>query len=173
MSFSVYVIPVFLAVIIIAGYVKKVDIFSEFIKGAKENLQVSVDILPTLIALMLSIGMLRASGLLDLVQTVISPVINTLGFPAECVPLALIRPLSGSGALAVYEDILTQNGADSFAGRVASVLLGSTETTFYTITVYYGVTNIRKLRHTVPCAVAGDLTGFILSALMVRLLMYN
>ncbi|MDR1674772.1 MAG: spore maturation protein [Oscillospiraceae bacterium] len=168
MNFSSYVIPAFIAIIVLAGLIKKVDVFSVFVEGAEENLKVCISILPTLAALMLCIGMFKASGALNFITAAISPLINNIGFPAECVPLALIRPLSGSGALAVYEGILSEHSPDSFVGRVASVLLGSTETTFYTVTVYFGAAKIKKLRHTVPSALAGDITGFIMSALLVR-----
>jgi spore maturation protein B len=125
--------------------------------------------MPTLIALMTAIGMFKASGGLELITTTVAPIIHKLGFPAECVALALIRPISGSGGLAVFESILNDYGPDSFAGRVASVMMGSTETTFYTIAVYYSVTKVKKTRHTLLCSLSGDLTGFIFSALLVRL----
>lgn len=169
MNLSSYILPIFIGLILIVGLIKHVDVFGEFIDGAKENLKVGVDILPTLIALMTAIGMFKASGAVELITTAVSPLINTLGFPAECVALALIRPISGSGALAVYESILNDCGPDGFAGRVASVMLGSTETTFYTIAVYYSVTKIKKTRHTLLCSLSGDLTGFIFSALLVRM----
>ena len=169
MNLSSYILPIFIGLILIIGLFKRVDVFSEFIAGAKQNLKVGVEILPTLIALMTAIGMFKASGGLELITTAVTPVINRLGFPAECVALALIRPISGSGALAVFESILSDCGPDSLAGRVASVMLGSTETTFYTIAVYYSVTKIKKTRHTLLCSLSGDLTGFIFSALLVRL----
>lgn len=172
MSFSDFIIPVLIAVIMISGLIKKVDVFNEFIEGARENLKIGIQILPALIALMTAVGVFKASGALEVLTAIVSPVTEFLGFPPECFPLALIRPISGSGALAVYESILSENHPDGFVGRVASVLLGSTETTFYTIAVYYSVTNIKKTRHTLGAALAGDLTGFIVSALTVRLFFY-
>ena len=169
MNLSSYILPIFIGLILIIGLIKKVDVFSEFIEGAKENLKVGVEIMPTLIALMTAIGMFKASGGLELITTTVAPIIHKLGFPAECVALALIRPISGSGGLAVFESILNDYGPDSFAGRVASVMMGSTETTFYTIAVYYSVTKVKKTRHTLLCSLSGDLTGFIFSALLVRL----
>lgn len=168
MNFSSLVIPVFVLGVILYGLFKKVDIFGTFIEGAKENLLIGFDILPTLTALMLAVCMFRASGALEALTRLISPVTDFLGLPGECVPLALMRPISGSGALSILDGILSQNSPDSFVGRVACVLLGSTETTFYTIAVYFGATRIKKTRHALTSALAGDFTAFILSALAVR-----
>lgn len=143
--------------------------FSEFTKGAFENIKVAVELMPTLMAIMLGISMFKASGGLELLSNLIQPLADLLGFPTECVPLALIRPVSGSGSIAIFEDILTTNGPDSFAGRVASVLLGSTETTFYTIAVYYGVTKIKNTRQTLASSLSADFTGFVMSSLLVRI----
>lgn len=172
MSFSDIIIPFVISAVLITGLIKKIDVFEEFLDGAAVNLQTAVSILPALIALMTCIAMLNASGLLDFVTKVISPLTSLLGFPAECVPLAILRPISGSGATAMLETILTQNHPDSFAGRVASVLMGSTETTFYTIAVYYGAAKIKHTRHTLPCALTADFTGFVASVLTVRILFY-
>lgn len=168
---SDYVIPFFIAAVMIIGLVKKVDVFSEFTEGAKENLKAAVSVLPALVALMTAIGMFKASGALDFISMVVSPLTNFLGFPEECIPLAIIRPVSGSGALAVFESILTDVSPDSFAGRVASVIIGSTETTFYTIAVYYGITKVKKTRQALPASLAADFTGFVLSALTVRIIL--
>lgn len=168
---SNYVIPFFIAIIMIIGLTKKVDVFTEFTEGAKENLKASVSVLPSLIALMTAIGMFKASGALELISTAISPMTSFLGFPEECIPLAIIRPISGSGALAVFENILTDVSPDSFVGRVASVIIGSTETTFYTIAVYYGITKVKKTRQALPASLAADFTGFVLSALTVRIIL--
>ena len=168
---SNYVIPFFIALIMVIGLVKKVDVFSEFTEGAKENLKASVSVLPALIALMTAIGMFKASGAMELISTAISPLTSFLGFPEECIPLAIIRPISGSGALAVFENILTDVSPDSFAGRVASVIIGSTETTFYTIAVYYGITKVKKTRQALPASLAADFTGFVVSVLTVRMIL--
>ena len=168
---SDYVIPVFIALIMIVGLIKKVDVFGEFTDGAKENLRSAFEVLPALIALMTAIGMFKASGGLDIISAAISPITELLGFPRECIPLAIIRPVSGSGALAVFESILNDISPDSFPGRVASVMIGSTETTFYTVAVYYGITKVKKTRHTIASSLTADLTGFIFSALTVRLLL--
>lgn len=169
---SDFVIPVFIALIMIIGLAKQVDVFGEFIDGAKENLKSAFDILPALIALMTAIGMFKASGGLEIISSAMAPITEFLGFPRECIPLALIRPISGSGALAVFESILTEVSPDSFSGRVASVVIGSTETTFYTVAVYYGITKVKKTKHAIASSLTADLTGFILSALTVRLILY-
>ncbi|MDE6132727.1 MAG: spore maturation protein [Oscillospiraceae bacterium] len=169
---SDFVIPVFIALIMVIGLAKRVDVFGEFTDGAKENLKSAFDVLPALIALMTAIGMFKASGGLEIISSAIAPMTEFLGFPRECIPLALIRPVSGSGALAVFESILTEVSPDSFAGRVASVVIGSTETTFYTIAVYYGITKVKKTKHAIASSLTADLTGFILSALTVRLILY-
>lgn len=169
---SDFVIPVFIALIMVIGLAKRVDVFSEFTDGARENLKSAFDVLPALIALMTAIGMFKASGGLEIISSAIAPLTEFLGFPKECIPLALIRPVSGSGALAVFESILTEVSPDSFAGRVASVVIGSTETTFYTIAVYYGITKVKKTKHAIASSLTADLTGFILSALTVRLILY-
>lgn len=168
---SDYVIPFFIAAIMIIGLVKKVDVFDEFTEGAKENLKAAVSVLPALVALMTAIGMFKSSGALEFISSAISPLTSFLGFPEKCIPLAIIRPVSGSGALAVFESILTDVSPDSFAGRVASVIIGSTETTFYTIAVYYGITKVKKTRQALPASLAADFTGFILSALTVRIIL--
>lgn len=166
-----FFIPVIVAIIILAGMRKRVNVFDEFLLGAQENIKVGVSILPAILGLMVSINMLKASGAMLFVSNLISPVTDFLGFPSECVPLAMIRPVSGSGALTVYEGIIKDNGPDSFVGKVASVLLGSTETTFYTIAVYYGVTKIKKTKQTLAAALSADFTGFVFSSLIVRLML--
>jgi spore maturation protein B len=171
MSYTSYIIPVLIALIILAGFIKKVDIFGEFIDGAGESLKVGVGILPALIALMTAIGMFKASGASGALTELIAPAAALIGFPPEALPLALIRPISGSGALATFETILTEVSPDSFAGRVASVMMGASETTFYTVAVYYGATKVTKTRHTIAACLTSDITAFIFSALTVNLFM--
>ena len=170
MKFSDLIIPLIICAVLVYGLIKRVDVFGEFLIGAKENLKTAVEILPALIALMTCVSMLNVSGLLEMVTDILSPVTSLLGFPAQCVPLAVMRPISGSGAMAMLENILSENHPDSFIGRVACVLMGSTETTFYTMAVYYGAAGIKKTRHTLPCALTADFTGFLASVLTVRIL---
>ncbi len=168
MNWSSYAIPLIVCIVFLCGIVRKQHVFNDFIEGAGENIKVSFEIMPALIALMTAIGMMKASGLLDFLTGLAQPVASFLGFPSECVPLALIRPVSGSGATAVYENILENVSPDSFAGRTASVLMGSSETTFYTIAVYFGAVKVARTKHTVFCSLVGDIAGFVFSSLIVR-----
>lgn len=165
------VVPSLVVGIVLYAAAKRVDIFKTFVKGARENLIIAWEILPSLTALCLAVGMLRPSGAAELISNLLEPLTRLIGLPAECVPLALMRPVSGSGALSMLEELLSSHGPDSFVGRVASVLMGSTETTFYTVAVYFGATKIKRTRQTLPSALLGDLTAFILSALTVRLIL--
>lgn len=171
MDISVIVMPVLVFGVFMYGLHKKVDILDAFTEGARDNLKIAVDLLPTLTLLMLGVGMFRASGALEAFTGLISPLMEFLGFPPDCLPLALLRPVSGSGALSILGTIFDEKGPDSFTGRVASVLMGSTETTFYTVAVYFGATKIKKTRHALPSALAGDMTAFLLSAIAVRLML--
>ena len=166
-------VPFTAAVILFMGYLRGVDVFDEFLKGAKNGINTSFDILPALVALITAIGVFSASGALDMLTAALSPAARRLSLPDEVVPLALLRPVSGSGALAYFEKLIAQHGADSFVGRVASVMQGSTETTFYTVAVYFGAISVKKTRHTVWAALLADITGFVMSALFVRILFYN
>lgn len=170
-AFTNLIIPVFIGIIILYGLFRRVKVFDEFIEGAKENLAVGIGILPSLIAMITAIGMFKASGGMEIIAQLLKPLTDFLGFPGECLPLAIMRPVSGSGALAVYESILANVHPDSLAGRVASVILGSTETTFYTLAVYYGATNVKNTRHSLVSSLTADFTGFIFSALTVRLIL--
>ena len=162
-------IPVIIAFVMLYSLRRGTDVFGGMTEGAKEGLKTVIGILPALITLLPCIYMLRASGAVDALCSLLSPVLARLGIPAETVPLMLLRPLSGSGALAVGSDIIKSSGADSFAGRCAAVMLGSTETTFYVIAVYFGAAGIKNSRHAIPAALIADLTGFLAAAFFVRL----
>ena len=167
-KFSDYLIPVLLAWAALYALCRRVDVFSALTTGAGEGLSVVLRILPPLVALLTAVYMLRASGALELLTELLTPVLTFLGIPPETVGLLLIRPVSGSGALAVGSDIMQTYGPDSTIGRTAAVMLGSTETTFYTVAVYYGAAGIRRTRHTIPAALAADITGFLAAAWTVR-----
>lgn len=157
--------------IIILGYasLRRVPVFDTFLNGAAKGLSSAVTILPALVGLLCAISMLRASGLLDYVGRLLSPVLSKTGMPQEVLPLALLKPVSGSGALAMIKDVFDTSGVDSFAGKVASVMLGSSETTFYTLAVYYGAVGIRDSRYTVSAAVLADLVGVFAAVLVCHL----
>ena len=167
--FSDALIPLVIVSIICFGLVKGVDVFSEFLEGAKRGFGIVLDITPPLIALIFAINTLRQSGGLETLCTLLSPITEFLGIPQQLTPLAILSPISGSGSLSMLEAILKDVGPDSFLGRCACVMMGSTETTFYTMTIYYGSIGIKKTRHTLPCALGADLTSFILSPVMVSL----
>lgn len=169
---GVYAIPAVVFLIVVFGLMRGVPVFDTFVAGAKEGFSSSISILPSLVGLMMAVAMLNASGALDILASFLSPVARVLGLPEQVMPLALIKPVSGSGATAVLVQIFQNNGTESFAGRVAAVMSGSTETTFYAIAVYFGSVGIKKTRHTIPAAITADLTAFIVSALTVRLFFY-
>lgn len=164
-----YVVPVVILFIVLCGIIKKQNVFDLFLVGAKEGIHIAVNILPALIGLMMAIEMFKASGAFDLIVNAARPLADMLHFPCEVIPLAMMRPISGSGALSIFENTLRNYGPDSFIGRVASVLEGSTETTFYTVAIYYGTVGVSKTRHTIPAALSSDLVGFIMSILTVNL----
>ena len=169
MNLSSLVVPVLLAAVAAVGLGKRVDVYSALTHGAEEGLTVLLRVIPALVGLLTAVSMFRASGAMEWLSVLCAPVLERLGIPPEVTPLMLVRPVSGSGALAVGTDLMTTYGPDSYIGRVAAVMLGSTETTFYTIAVYFGSAGIHKTRHTIPAALAADLTGFIASAFAVRL----
>ena len=169
MNLSSLVIPLLLAGLAVWGAGRRVDVYSALTHGAEEGLSVLVKIIPALIGLLTAVSMFRASGAMEWLSGFCAPVLDALGIPPETAPLMLVRPVSGSGALAVGTELMSSYGPDSYIGRVAAVMLGSTETTFYTIAVYFGSAGICRTRHTVPAALAADLTGFLASAFAVRL----
>ncbi|MBQ6837734.1 MAG: spore maturation protein [Clostridia bacterium] len=165
---SDYILPTIVVLIVLYGGFKGVDVFNVFIDGAKSGFKTVFNIIPSLIALLLSINMLKASGGLDVLLSLLSPIGDFLGIPRDIIPLTILSPISGSGSLGVYESILKDFGPDSFIGRCASVMMGSTETTFYTLALYYGSIGVKKTRHTVPSALCADFTSFILSPRFVK-----
>ncbi|MBO4898018.1 MAG: spore maturation protein [Clostridia bacterium] len=171
MTISKIILPSFILIIIAAALLKSVPVYDCFLKGAKDGLTSAVSILPSLIGLIAATSMLRASGAFDLLCFSLKDVTSKIGFPAEVLPLALIRPVSGSAALAALRDIYDRYGADSYIGRVASVISGSTDTTFYAIAVYFGAVNIKKTRHTLKSALIADLTSFLIAGFVVSLVL--
>lgn len=166
-----YVIPLLLAVCAVFVLRRQENAYDLLLDGAAEGLRLMKNIVPSLVILLSAISMLRASGAMDAAVELLRPVLAFTGIPAETVMLMLIRPISGSAALAVGTELIAAYGPDSTVGRTAAVMLGSTETTFYTISVYFGSCGIRKTRYAVPAALIADLTGFLAAAWTVRLLM--
>ena len=170
---SNFIIPSIIIIMITHGIFKGVNVFSEFTEGAKEGVKIVLNILPSLVALIFSIELIKVSGALDTLCSVLQPITSFLGIPSEVAPLTILSPISGSGSIGMFESILKDHGPDSFIGRCASVMMGSTETTFYTMTVYYGSVGIKKTRHTLPCALCADFTSFIISPKFVKLFFYQ
>jgi len=160
---SVWAIPAILLLIPLIGYFRKVNVYEAFVDGAAEGFKTAIRIMPFLVAMMVAINVFRASGAMDAFIMLIAPSLNVLGVPSDLVPLAIMRPLSGTGSLGLATEILNTFGPDSLCGRIASTVMGSTDTTFYILTVYFGAVGIRKPRYSVFVGLIGDLTGFFMS----------
>ena len=168
MDMTSLLIPLLLAAVAVWGLRQRVDVYAALTDGAAEGLRVLLRIFPNLVALLTAVYMFRASGALDWLTALLAPVLTAMGIPPETTPLLVIRPLSGSGALAAGSELMETYGVDSTIGRTAAVMLGCTETTFYTIAVYFGAAGVRKLRYTIPAALTADLAGFLAAAWCVR-----
>ena len=164
-----YIVPLVLAVTAIAALRRRENAYDILTDGARDGFRMLLTIAPSLVVLMCAVGMLRASGALEALSVRLSPVLKFLGIPPETVLLLLVRPISGSAALAIGAELIAIHGPDSLIGRTAAVMLGSTETTFYTISVYFGAWGIKKTRYAVPAALIADLTGFLAASWTVRL----
>lgn len=169
---GIWVLPVMVVLIVAFGLFKKVKVFDLFMSGAKKGLMTVYDLLPTITGLVVAVTMLKASGGMELIAKAFSPVASLLGVPQETVPMALLSPVSGGGSLSLFESVLKSDGPDSFLGQVASVLMGSTDTTLYAVTVYYSAVGIKKTRHTLCAGFAADFASFVLSPLFVKLTLY-
>ncbi|MBQ9929517.1 MAG: spore maturation protein [Oscillospiraceae bacterium] len=164
-----YIVPLLLLTASVLALRKKENTYDLLLSGAADGLKLLLSITPALIFLLTAVSMLRASGAVQLLSAFLAPVFRFFGIPPETAILILVRPLSGSAALAVGADLMAQYGPDSLIGRTAAIMLGSTETTFYTISVYFGAAGIKKTRYTIPAALIADLTGFLAASLTARL----
>lgn len=164
------ILLLFVAGIPLYAALKRVDVFDAFVTGAKQGFETSVTIIPYLIAMMVAISMLRASGFFELLYALISPVMTSIGFPPDLLPLALIRPFSGSAATGVMAEIIHEHGGNSYIAKTAATMMGSTETTFYVIAVYFGSVGIRKTRHAVLAGLLADAAGIIAAVMICRYL---
>ena len=165
-----YIVPFLLLISCALVLRKRENAYDLLLSGAADGLKLIFTLLPTLILLLTAVTMLRASGAVEVISGYLSPFFSFFGIPPETAILILIRPISGSAALAVGADLMAQYGVDSIIGRTAAVMLGSTETTFYTISVYFGAAGIKKTRYTIPAALIADFTGFLVASLTVRFL---
>nr|VFK26083.1 MAG: spore maturation protein B [Candidatus Kentron sp. MB] len=166
---SLAAIPTILAVILIAGAIKKVNLYESFVEGAKGGFEVALRIIPFLVAMLVAIGMFRASGAMDALAEFLSPVTDWLGLPAEALTVAIMRPLSGSGSLGLVSEIMQTHGPDSFLGNLVSTMYGSTETTFYVLAVYFGAVGIKKTRHAVAAGLLADVAGLLAALYICKL----
>ncbi|MBI5020351.1 MAG: spore maturation protein [Ignavibacteriales bacterium] len=167
---SVLAIPALILFIIIYGAVKKVKIYEAFVEGAKEGFNIGVRIIPYLVAMLVAIGIFRAGGAMELLSKLLSPLTNLINMPAEALPMAIMRPLSGSGALGVMAETIKSHGPDSLIGRMVAVMMGSGETTFYVLAVYFGSVSISKTRQAVPAGIVADVVGIFMSVWIVNLI---
>ena len=158
------------AVLVMYGWTRGVRVYDSLVTGARQGFDVAVRIIPYLVAILVVVGMFRASGGIDLITTLLSPLTALIGLPAEALPMAILRPLTGSGAYAVMAEIMTAEGPDSVVGYMVSTFQGSTETTFYTLAVYYGAVGIRRTRHTVPACLLADTAGILGAVFIVNLM---
>jgi spore maturation protein B len=168
---STWAIPLLLAGVPAYALAKGVKVYPAFLEGAKQGFETGVRIIPPLVAIVVALGMLRASGAMEGLASLLGPVTERLGLPASVLPMILIRPLSGGGALGVVGDVLRSDGPDSYAGRLVSVMAGSTETTFYVLAVYFGSVGISRYRQALPAGLLADLCGFAAAVVVVRLLL--
>ncbi len=162
--------PLIILIIIVYGLIEKNKVFDTFLDGAKEGIEIVFSIFPTLIGLFMAIGALRSSGVLDLIVSFLTPILNYIHFPSEIMPLALIRPISGSASIAVATDIMRNYGVDSKIGVIASTIMGSTETTLYTIAIYTSAVGIKKTRFVLAAALIADAVGILVSVGVCQIL---
>ncbi|MCL6450105.1 MAG: spore maturation protein [Acetobacteraceae bacterium] len=167
-SASAWAIPVLLMAILLHAWVRRVNVYDAFVEGAGEGFWLAVKVMPYLVGMFMALGVFRESGALEVLTRLFRPVLEPLGLKGELMPLMLIRPLSGSAAFGVTAELIRQYGPDSAIGRLAAVMQGSTDTTFYILTFYFGSVGIRRIRHSLLAGLAGDLAGFVASALVCR-----
>jgi len=163
---SIAVIPLMLLVFIGFGGLKKIKVYEKFVEGAKEGFNVGVTIIPYLVAMLVAIAMVRASGALEMLTYIIDPFTNLIGMPGEVLPMAFMRPLSGSGSLGIMTELMKTHGADSLIGFMSSTMYGSTETTFYVIAVYFGAVKIFRTKYALPAGLLADAAGLIAATLI-------
>ena len=167
---SLWALPVILVFILTFGLVKKVPLYEEFTDGAKEGFKIAVKIIPYLVAIIVGVSMLRASGAIDMLAHVMAPLFNKFNIPADVLPLMIVRSLSGSGALGIFSDIANHLGPDAYATKLAAVMVGSSETTFYVLAVYFGSVGISKIRYALIIGLLADLVGIIAAVSVCNLI---
>jgi len=163
---SSFAIPAFIFMVLIYGHLCGVNVYDSFVEGAKEGFVTAVKVLPYMVAMFVAIGIFRASGAMDLLVGLIGPITESMGIPAQILPLVIMRPMSGIASTGILAELFKVYGPDSFIGRVASTAMGSTETIFYTISIYFGSIGIKKIRYTLWAALIADMIGFIASVII-------
>lgn len=169
-AFSIFFLPLLITVILLYGIIKKVPIYDVFIEGAREGLKTCIDILPFIIGIFIAIEAMTSSGAMDFIERLSKPVFDFFKIPEELISLILLRPVSGSGSLVVAERIMQEVGPDSFAGRASGVMVGSCETVFYVLALYFGVTSVKKMRHAFLAGIAGYVAGIFASVYVCRII---
>ena len=167
---STWAIPLLMLLIPLLAAIRRVKVYEVFVEGAKDGFTTAVRIIPYLVGMLVAIGMFRASGAMELLASALAPVTGLIGLPAEALPVALLRPLTGSGTLALASELMKTHGPDSFVGRLASVMYGSTETTFYVLAVYFGAVGVKRTRHAVAAGLIADAAGLLAALLVCRAL---
>ncbi len=167
-AISLWAIPVLLVGIPLVGMIRGIKVYDVFIEGAKEGFAVAIRIIPFLVGILVAIGMFRGSGAMDMLTSSLRPVMNAIRFPAELLPLAVLRTLSGSGSLALTTDLVKRYGADTLISRMAATIYGGSETTFYVLAVYFGAVGVKRTRHAIPAALIGDGVAAIVAVAVCR-----
>ena len=165
---SAWLLPAVVAALVLYGWTRRIRVYDSLVEGAKEGVQVAVRIVPYLVAILVAVGMFRASGGLDVLVGLLTPAMSVIGMPAEALPMAVLRPLTGSGAMGVASEAMTAHGPDSLIGYLVSTYQGSTETTFYTLAVYFGAVGVKETRHAIPACLAADVTGILAATFIVN-----
>lgn len=168
-AISILILPIIILLILFVGIIKKVPVYEEFVSGAKDGFEVSIRIIPYLVALIVAISMFRASGALDIISNWLAPLLNKLTLDADIVPIILTRPLSGSATLGLFSELASQHGAEAYITKLAAIMVGSSETTFYVLTVYFGSVGIKKFRYALLTGIIADITGIVLAIWVARL----
>lgn len=167
---SDFLLPFIITLVVCFGLYKKIDVFDTFVQGVQKGIEIALKIFPTILGLVTAVFMLRASGAIEILSEFLLPFTKLLGIPKECTALILLKPISGGGGLAIGSDILKNFGADSYIGRVTAVMLASSETSFYTMSIYFGSLKISKMRYTIISALTADLVAFVVASHIVKLL---
>lgn len=169
---AVSIIPILICFFLIYGAYKKVPVYETFVDGAKEGFDISIRIIPYLVAMIVAVGMFRASGAIDMLAIGMKPFLDWAGVPVDLIPLAITRSLSGSGARGIFAEIAVTHGANSPITRTAAVMLGSSETTFYVLSVYFGAVGVKKFRHAITAGIFADLVGVVVALVVSRFVFY-